>query len=135
MLTKVLLFLVNLVRSWMLRRAERKATRIATGWLRRSPDRVLDDIGISRIALFTDAEIRAVAESMSTFYEKAPGGDEGGRFPSRQLQIIPLGDVQMGLQPTPAEPSSLPILSLGPANSVWRRRHPRSSPSVAGRDY
>jgi hypothetical protein len=135
MLTKVFLFLVNLVRSWMLRRAERKATRIATEWLRRSPDRVLDDIGISRIALFTDAEIRAVAESMSTFYEKAPGGDEGGQFPSRQLQIIPFADVQMGLQSTPVEPSSLPILSLGRANSVWRRRHPRSSPSVAGRDY
>jgi hypothetical protein len=49
---------------------------------------MLDDFGISRIALFTGAELRAVAES----------------FPSRQLQITPRGEVQIGLQPTRVEP-------------------------------
>lgn len=90
MLTKVLLFLVNLIRIRMLRRADRKAARVTTEWLRRSPDRMLDDIGISRIALFAD--LRPVP------YDKAFGG-EAGRLLSRQGQITPLGDIQIDVRP------------------------------------
>jgi uncharacterized protein YjiS (DUF1127 family) len=48
MLTKFLLALVNLIRRWILRRAERQAMWMATDGLSRSPDQMLDDIGISR---------------------------------------------------------------------------------------
>jgi hypothetical protein len=82
----------------MLRRAERKAARIATEWLRQSPDRMLDDIRISRIALFTGAKIRAVAELEAAPYDKAMGG-EAGRLLSRQGQSTPLGDIQINMRP------------------------------------
>ena len=96
-MTKVLLFLVNLIRIRMLRRAEQKAARIATEWLRRSPDWMLDDIGISRVALFTGTAIGAVAELRPVAYDKALAG-EAGRLLSRQGQITPLGDIQIDMR-------------------------------------
>jgi uncharacterized protein YjiS (DUF1127 family) len=48
MMVKFLLVAVGSVRSWSRRRAKRKAMWLATDQLSRSPDDVLDDIGISR---------------------------------------------------------------------------------------
>jgi uncharacterized protein YjiS (DUF1127 family) len=47
MLTKFLLALVNLLRKWIHLSAERIAMWAATDGLSRSPDQMLDDIGIS----------------------------------------------------------------------------------------
>jgi uncharacterized protein YjiS (DUF1127 family) len=48
MLTRFLLALVNLICRWILRRPEPKAMWMATDGLSRSPDQMLDGIGISR---------------------------------------------------------------------------------------
>jgi uncharacterized protein YjiS (DUF1127 family) len=48
MMDKFLLMAAGSVRRWSRRRAKRKAMRRATDQLSRSPDDVLDDIGISR---------------------------------------------------------------------------------------
>jgi hypothetical protein len=59
---------------------------------------MLDDIRISRMALFTGAKIRAVAKLGAAPYDKAMGG-EAGRLLSRQGQGTPLGDIQINMRP------------------------------------
>jgi uncharacterized protein YjiS (DUF1127 family) len=58
MMDKFLLVATGSIRRWSRRRAKRKAMWRATDQLSRSPDDVLDDIGISRDEITCASQIR-----------------------------------------------------------------------------
>jgi uncharacterized protein YjiS (DUF1127 family) len=58
MMDRFLLVAVRSIQKWSRRRAKRKAVRRATDQLSRSPDDVLNDIGISRDEITCAAQSR-----------------------------------------------------------------------------